>query len=40
MSDVKGFKIGEKRPQKKDDGVGPGKYNPEKAEAFTKPQAP
>jgi len=40
LSDVKGFKIGEKRPQKIDDGVGPGKYNPEKAEVFTKPQAP
>ena len=40
MSDVKGFKIGEKRPQKIDDGVGPGRYNPDKADAYTKPQAP
>jgi hypothetical protein len=40
LSDVKGFKIGEKRPQKLDDSVGPGRYNPDKADAYTKPQAP
>ena len=40
LSDVKGFKIGELRPQKLNDNVGPGHYNPERAESVTKPVNP
>lgn len=32
-SDVKGFKIGEKRLEKPSEGMGPGAYSPERADA-------
>ena len=38
--DVRGFTIGEKRPEKLSDNVGPGHYNPERAECVTKPHYP
>jgi hypothetical protein len=40
LSDVKGFKIGEKRPQKPDNSLGPGHYSPERAESVTKSRSP
>ena len=40
LSGAKGFKIGEKRPEKPNDNVGPGHYSPERAESITKPLAP
>jgi hypothetical protein len=38
--DVKGFTIGEKRPAKLNDNVGPGHYSPERSDSVTKKQAP
>jgi hypothetical protein len=38
--DAKTFTIGEKRPEKFNDNVGPGHYNPERAESVTKPHYP
>jgi len=35
-SNAKGFTIGEKRETKVSDGIGPGAYNPERAESMTK----
>jgi len=40
LSGAKGFTIGEKRPEKPNDNVGPGHYSPERAESITKPLAP
>lgn len=40
LSDVKGFRIGELRPQKLSDNVGPGFYHPERADSITKPINP
>jgi hypothetical protein len=36
--DAKPFRIGEKRPEKLNDNVGPGHYSPERAESVTKPK--
>jgi hypothetical protein len=36
--DAKTFTIGEKRPEKSSEGIGPGQYSPERAEAITKPK--
>ena len=33
---VKSFKIGEKRPEKPKEGMGPGAYSPERADTLTK----
>jgi len=38
--DAKPFMIGERRPQKLNDNVGPGHYSPERADSITKTQAP
>ena len=38
--DVKSFKIGEKRPEKVGEGIGPGQYSPERAESVTKAKTP
>ena len=38
--DVKSFKIGEKRPKKVGEGIGPGQYSPERAESVTKAKTP
>ena len=38
--DAKGFTIGEKRPEKLGDGLGPGAYDPEKADAMTRSRMP
>ena len=35
-SNVKSFKIGEKRAEKSVEGMGPGAYSPERADAITK----
>ena len=35
-SNAKGFKIGEKRPEKVNEGIGPGGYSPERADGLTK----
>ena len=35
-SNVKAFKIGEKRPERTIEGLGPGTYSPERADAMTK----
>ena len=35
-NNVKSFRIGEKRAEKVVEGMGPGAYNPERAEAMTK----
>ena len=40
LSDVKGFTIGEKRPQKPDNSLGPAHYSPERAESITKSRTP
>ena len=37
---MKSFKIGEKRPEKIKEGMGPGTYSPERAEALTKHKQP
>ena len=37
-SNVKSFKIGEKRQEKPREGMGPGAYEPERSEALTKPK--
>ena len=37
---VKSFKIGEKRPEKPREGMGPGTYSPEIADSVTKPKMP
>ena len=39
-SNVKGGRIGEKRPEKTRDGMGPGAYSPERADALTKSKTP
>ena len=36
---VKSFKIGEKRPEKPREGMGPGTYSPERADGMTKSRA-
>lgn len=38
--DAKSFKIGEKRPEKPNDNVGPGHYSPERAERVVKSHTP
>ena len=35
-SNSKAFKIGEKRPERIKEGMGPGAYSPERADALTK----
>ena len=37
---VKSFKIGEKRPEKPKEGMGPGAYSPERADGVTKQKIP
>ena len=37
---VKSFKIGEKRPEKPREGMGPGAYSPERADSLTKSKTP
>jgi hypothetical protein len=37
-SNVKSFKIGEKRAERAVEGMGPGAYSPERADAMTKPK--
>ena len=39
-SDVKGFKIAEKREQRQVETMGPGAYDPDKADGQTKPKTP
>ena len=39
-SNVKSFRIGEKRSEKVPEGMGPGEYEPERAEALTKSKQP
>ena len=38
--DTKSFRIGEKRPEKTREGMGPGAYDPEKADGMTKSRSP
>ena len=35
-SDTKGFRIGEIRPQRPKEGMGPGAYDPDRADSLTK----
>ena len=37
-SNVKSFKIGEKRAEKVKEGMGPGAYDPDRADGITKPK--
>ena len=39
-SNVKSFRIGEKRPEKPKEGMGPGAYEPDRADDVTKPKMP
>ena len=39
-SNVKSFRIGEKRPEKVVEGMGPGAYEPDRADGQTKPKMP
>ena len=39
-SDVKGFKIAEKREQRQVETMGPGAYDPDRADGQTKPKTP
>ena len=39
-SNAKNFRIGEKRPEKPRDGMGPGAYSPERADGITKNKIP
>ena len=39
-SNVKSFRFGEKRPEKRPESMGPGAYSPEKADAITKSKMP
>ena len=39
-SDVKGFKIAEKRPERRVETMGPGAYDPDLADRHTKPKMP
>ena len=36
--DVKSYKIGEKRPERQQEGMGPGAYDPDRADRQTKPK--
>ena len=38
--DVKSYKIGEKRPARHQEGMGPGAYDPDRADSQTKPKMP
>ena len=39
-SDVKSFRIGEKRPERPNTNMGPGAYDPERADSMTKSKTP
>ena len=39
-SNVKSFKIGEKRPEREVETMGPGTYDPDRADGVTKPKMP
>ena len=39
-SNVKPMRIGEKRPEKPREGMGPGAYDPDRADALTKSKSP